>query len=87
MLTGLLVFLAPFPVAFLQVPYQAGRIASTGFYLGGVAAFIMGIMGLRQIKKRKQKGKGFAITGIAIGALYVLSIVAWIVLLMVLGKQ
>ncbi|NLG56352.1 MAG: DUF4190 domain-containing protein, partial [Rhodococcus sp.] len=54
----------------------AGSFAACG--LGAVVGIILGIVALRQIKENPQGGKGFAIAGVAIGAVVVLLMVVFV---------
>ncbi len=48
------------------------------------AAFVTGIIALKQIEKSKERGKGIAITGIVLGGIF-LALVAIIFILFVVG--
>ncbi|TKR24349.1 DUF4190 domain-containing protein [Cellulomonas hominis] len=54
----------------------------TGILGTGVVALVLGIVGLRRTKKNGTQGRGFAIAGVVLGGLGVLS---WIVLGVVIG--
>lgn len=43
--------------------------------LGAILALILGIVGLKQIKRSGQRGKGLAIAGIVLGCLGVLTLI------------
>jgi len=49
--------------------------------LTGIPALICGIIGLKQANEMGGTGKGMAITGIVLGGLSILAIIAWIMLL------
>jgi serine/threonine protein kinase len=48
----------------------ASLIVSPFFFLGAIPAIVLGIVALKQIKRSGQKGRGIAIAGVAIGALW-----------------
>ena len=52
-------------------------------FIAAVAALIFGVVGLGQIKRRGEGGKGMAIAGIVLGVLGVLGGIAWIILFLV----
>lgn len=57
-----------------------GLVALPAFFLGGLLgllAIIFGIVALGQIKKRGQRGRGMAITGIVLGSVWVLVWIAF----------
>jgi Flp pilus assembly pilin Flp len=66
-LVSLIVALAPIILIF--IPY-VNCIA----FLCPIAAIILGIIGLTQVKKTMQRGKGMAIGGIIIGAFWIILI-------------
>jgi hypothetical protein len=73
-ITSLVLGIASIPLLFL---YGAG-------FLFGIAALVLGIIALNQIKKQKKEGKGMAIAGIATGGFSILVCIIAIVVVILL---
>jgi hypothetical protein len=53
--------------------------------LFGIAALVLGFLGMNQVKKTAERGKGMAIAGIVLGGLAVLGICVTIILNLAMG--
>lgn len=62
-------------------------LSIVGFVLSllgfNVVAIILGAIGLRQIKKSGERGRGFALAAVWIGVIWIVIIVVWVVVVVV----
>ncbi len=69
-------------LGFLPGPYVWLCWGGGGFF--GLAAVVTGAVGLAGIRKRAERGKGMAISGIVIGALVMLGVLIYVLVLLAL---
>lgn len=50
--------------------FELSLLSIIGIGIAGLAGMIMGVVALNQIKQTKERGKGFAIAAIVIGAVF-----------------
>lgn len=71
-----------------QAPWNVLSVVSFVLALVGfnVIAIILGVIGLSQIKARGERGRGFAIAGIIIGAIAIVVLVIVVIVAVTIGS-